>query len=536
MMQTTKTHFRLALLLSVIIGLGVRLALVIASGWRIDYDEAMIGLLALRVLRGEFMAFIPGQVTLGAGEAYLLAPLFTVFGATVITFRVYSLLCSAAFIVTTGWLGHAAFGARVGAVAVLLTAIAPPYAVIVSLKTWGATVETMILGNLLLLITFHITEAVALKRPFRYQSMAWLGLIAGLMFWMAWLGFYYYLPAGFVLLWRGRQALRKGWWVALAAFTVGSAPLWLHGLTYGPASFTQSLTSRRTTLDEVWTVGEHFTRVLIPQLVTGDSHWGIVGGFWTFILLLGYGMGIVRLFSEAFRQRRAMQIMLALLVITIPVIYVFSLHSRNALNPWEIDATGRYVVMLHSVLPIGVGSLISLNFRRGTAKPHNSFGIQKFVTAALIGGILSVNLAGVVQMSPQRAFDSPYYDRLPFSLDSLVIALDEEGITHLWTDTGIAHVLMFQTHERILAADWYDAYIAKGPVRFPDVLQKVENAPSAAFVVPVAPGQADPPLIQAFDAAQIGYRTRLAAPNLLLIIPAERVDPAQVAAGLGYQY
>ena len=34
----------------------------------LDYDEAMIGLLTMRVLRGEFPVFIPAQATLGAVE------------------------------------------------------------------------------------------------------------------------------------------------------------------------------------------------------------------------------------------------------------------------------------------------------------------------------------------------------------------------------------------------------------------------------------------------------------------------------------
>src|SRR5690606_18631606 len=77
-----KIPFSIWMLIAVVIGILIRLALIIPSGWRMDYDEAMVGLLGLRVLRGEFMAFIPAQATLGAIEPYLLAPLFGLLGAT----------------------------------------------------------------------------------------------------------------------------------------------------------------------------------------------------------------------------------------------------------------------------------------------------------------------------------------------------------------------------------------------------------------------------------------------------------------------
>ena len=47
-MSPLRRHrFKIALGFAVVIGLGLRLMLVVRSGWRIDYDEAMIGLLGL---------------------------------------------------------------------------------------------------------------------------------------------------------------------------------------------------------------------------------------------------------------------------------------------------------------------------------------------------------------------------------------------------------------------------------------------------------------------------------------------------------
>ncbi len=135
-----------------------------------------------------------------------------------------------------------------------------------------------------------------------------------------------------------------------------------------------------------------------------------------------------------------------------------------------------------------------------------------------------------------RAFDSPYYDRLPENLQPLIDYLDEQGIRRVWVDNGIGHVLMFKTQERILAADYYDAYLTYGFVRFPDALAAVEQAERTAFVVPIYSGQQDPPVEQALDSAGIGYIFTDVLPTLRVYVPDKRVDPALIAAGLGYQY
>jgi len=150
--------------------------------------------------------------------------------------------------------------------------------------------------------------------------------------------------------------------------------------------------------------------------------------------------------------------------------------------------------------------------------------------------VLFVNLSGTLRLNLIRAFDSPYYDRLPYTLDPLIDALDEHDIQHVWTDFGIANVLMFQTEERILAADYRDIYLAGGLVRFPDRLTAIESAAQTAYVTPIYENQQNPPLQQAFDASSIGYEMIRVTPMLAIYLPLESMSPEDVAAGLGYQY
>ena len=490
-------------------GLVLRLLLLIGSGWRMDYDEAVNGLLALGILRGEWVAFIPPEVVGGTGTPYLMAGLFALLGASPVTFRLPGLLFAGLYIITTGLLARRAFGPRVGITAALLAAFAPPYLLFVGLKSWNVA-ETLLLGNLLLLLADWLLSGEIAPR----RGLFLLGLVAGVMFWLTWLGFYYYLPVGALLLWRGRALLWRGWWAGLTGFALGSLPFWAFNLAHGFPTFTRILNDTPMTAEQIGRVLTAYVVDLFPRMVTQGPGWGTP---LLPALAVGlYAAGLAVLIWQA-RQARPLPLMLALLVLAVPLIFAFSTHSRNSLpewNPWGVDATGRYVLLLHTVLPVGVALL-----RR-----------------PLVALVIMANLVHLAGVDVQRGFDSPYYNRLPRDLAPLVALLDEEQITHIWADNGIGHVLMFVTQERILAADYYDTYIAGGLLRFPDVLAAVEAAPRVALVVPILPGQLNPPLQQALDTAGVDYRLEHPLAELAVFIPAAPFDLARVAAGLGYQY
>ena len=159
-----------------------------------------------------------------------------------------------------------------------------------------------------------------------------------------------------------------------------------------------------------------------------------------------------------------------------------------------------------------------------------------FLSAAILTSVIGFNLLGAARIDPVQVFTSPYYTRQPATLQPLIDFLDEQGIRHVWTDVGIAHVLMFESRERILAADWYDIYGAKGIVRFPDVPLKIAAAEHVAFVEVILPGQTNTRFEQAFRDSGVPYTVHLVAPDLLVIIPRAPIDPAVLGDGLGYQF
>jgi hypothetical protein len=544
-------RFPLTLGLAITLGLALRLMLITQSGWRIDYDEAMIGLMALRVLRGEWMAFVPAQPTLGAIEAYLLAPVLgTIYRVpTVVAFRLVSLALAGLYILSTSLVANKAFGDRAGALAALLAAVAPPYMLIGSLKTWGATIETIILGNCLLLVTATIIPNTDFTdepntKNLRNLCNLWsryglMGLIAGVMFWNAWLGVYSFVPVVVLLLWKGRPALARSGWtavvMAILAFLAGSLPFWAYNLNHSFATFSTALRGSPLTADERSAVLSHAWLDLLPRLVSGDPTWQVSGPRGLAILSGLYygsllGLLIWPMTRRAFlKQGASLRWMLAIFVLAVPILYLASGYSRNALNPWEVDATGRYVLMLHTALPVGIAAL-------ATALSRWRVMLTRLLAVSIILMTITLNGLGILRLDPVVAFDSPYYNRLPASLDPLIDALDAHGITHVWVDAGIGQVLMFQTRERITAADYYDSRIAGGLVRFPDVLVAIQEAPKAAFVVPVMAGQANPPIQRALDATGVDYDAVQVTSTMMLYIPKQWIDPAILAPGLGYQY
>jgi hypothetical protein len=559
--QVHKHRFVIILGFAILVGLALRLALIVRSGWRIDYDEAMIGLLGLRVLRGQWMAFIPAQPTLGAIEAYLLAPVFAILGAGPVTFRLVSLALAAAYIASTGLVARRAYGERAGGLAALLASIAPPYMLITSLRTWGATIETIILGNLLLLAVADLTPWPPLQiwrggnsKNHWKSKLLLTGLIAGVMFWIAWLGFYYFIPAALVLLVRGRRVLARGWWLMGIGFLVGSLPFWIFNLSHSFATVSTALGGGAMTGAERSAVLEHAWVDLLPRLVSGDPAWQVSGPRGLSLLQWLYYGGALSLLAwpllrRPFPQRGASaRWMLAIFVLAVPAVYLFTGYSRNALNPWGLDATGRYVVMLHTALPIGVAALASaISTRKVKFTAENAKSVEGktnsrlFLPAARTAGlsivlvVLGLNGLGALRLDPLAAFASPYYDRLPASLEPLIEALDAHGIRYVWTDIGLGQVLTFETNERIIAADYHDAAVG-GLVRFPDALEAVKTAPLAAFAYPIMAGQTAPPIQRALDAAGVPYTAIQVTPTLMLYIPDRRVDPSTVAQGLGYQY
>ena len=455
--------FSLILTACVVIGLMARAWLMWRSDGRIEYDEAMVGLMATGILAGERPAFLAAQPTLGAGEAYFLALLFAVFGVNTVVMRVLSLIYTAIYIAGVGTVGRLAFGKRVGILAALLAGLSPLYVIAVGTKVWTGTMGTLAFGTWLLVLTWACVrdDLSHIKRLFWFAA---LGLLAGVAFWTALMSAYFLIPCIVVMLWWMTRH-RIGWTemaldigIALVMFFAGSAPFWFYNAANDWITLQIAFGGESSTAAELIAVAIHLRDDLIPRLGSGSPEWGGLGA--TARMLAGwlYAGSLIFMTGMALRQRNRSGAVARWLVIgvglSVPLVYTFSGYARNALNPYGIDATGRYVLMWHTVLPIGVAASAV-----GLYRLHSWL---RWSGATLVTLILTLNLLAMWTVNPVRLFDSPYYDRLPADLTPLIDYLEAQAIHYVWTDVGIAHPLIFYTSERIIAADYWDAEIAGG--------------------------------------------------------------------------
>lgn len=146
-------------------GLALRLVLLARDVPTLNSDEAVVGLMGLHALHGDFYVFYWGQEYMGSLEAWFVAPFLALFGASAFTLRLATLGLSLAFVATTYRLGALLYSRSVGLASAALLAIGPPFFTIVGLRAWGGYIETLVFGDILLLLALASIGCPQSRRP-----------------------------------------------------------------------------------------------------------------------------------------------------------------------------------------------------------------------------------------------------------------------------------------------------------------------------------------------------------------------------------
>jgi hypothetical protein len=185
-------HPRLPLIVALALGILGRLVLIVRTNAMIDGDEALVGIQAEHILRGEHPAYFYGQAYMGSLEAYLAAALFRVFGPSAWALRAVPLLLSLALVYLTWRLARALLPKDaittplLAGLAALLAALPPLYDAVAELRAWGGQIEVYVVTVALLLVTVELRRG--LREGAHTGILAWrwalLGFIAGLGIWI----------------------------------------------------------------------------------------------------------------------------------------------------------------------------------------------------------------------------------------------------------------------------------------------------------------------------------------------------------------
>ena len=241
LVDRTRTFSILALILGVLL----RLVLT-AYGWpQTNSDEDTMGLMALHIAkRGELPIFFYGQNYMGAFEAYLGAGLFRLFGASVFTLRLGTILLFALFLVCMYLLTSLLYTKKLAFIVLILLSFGSIVVLDTQLIALGGYPELLLFGSLSMLLASWLAltsgrYASWRRRCWRFIGYLCWGVVVGIGFWSDFLMGAFILASGLLLLlfcWR--ELLKGALLFLLLGFLLGALPLIVYNLNAPPGKGT----------------------------------------------------------------------------------------------------------------------------------------------------------------------------------------------------------------------------------------------------------------------------------------------------------
>lgn len=391
-------------------------------------DEALNGLSALHILKGSWPVFTYGQAFMGAFGNYITAP-FLLLPSALAGLKVHALLTSLALIPLLTMLAMKTYGREVGSYVLALAALPPPLLFSFAHRHRFDHTSVPLFGAVLLLIAIPLLDESRRKVPLRRWIA--LGLIGGIATWTNFLAGYFLLPiALFAWLRDGRAPLRAGPWVALAAFLVGSLPLWLYNVTHHFHSF--GFVTETFNFSTVFQRLRDFATSGFPKLTIGPvgmyfgvvpraTGWAPVLAFWSLAAVYGLIRPWGRRRATNETRNRWGEFLLAGVFVLVVI-----LNVGTAFGKAMSESDGRYLLGLLTVLPLFAGALL-----RDLSRVH------KAIPWIGLGAILTFNSVSAIQFLPARIPPpSGWIDPTLRADLNLVSGLLDLGIRHAYRESS----------------------------------------------------------------------------------------------------
>lgn len=514
----------------IVCGVAVRLALILAGWPHTNSEEGTMGLEAMHILlRGERPIYFYGQHYMGAGEAYLGALAFRLFGVSLVALRVSMVALYALFMLGVFWLAHLLYSRRVALVSLAVLILGTPFLLQIELLADGGKAETLALGALL----FALASWLALTRPTGQTTrgqrlpraaafVAW-GLCAGL-------GLYTYaiiapfaLISGLLLVvacWRELRGWR--WTLPLAGLLLGLLPVFIYTVS---APFAENPIAVFLSLRNSLNGGEASGLYLLARQVTGTLLYTLpavtglltyypvealpfygppnastvatilLGGGWSLGYLALLGVATVRPFRtlrQRWTQRRTAnaptvedktpislvatqegtrnlaRLLLALTGWLTIAAYLFSATAAN--NPHS----GRYMIGLLVIVPAVLWPLV----QRTPGSDGAGSVIRRLwrpLAAALLVASVLLGIVGMARAIPEGVAASQR--DVTFARE-----LRDHGVTRFYSDYWTCDLMNFVSREQLTCAV-IGEYGQPGLTRYPPYAAAVWADPTAPYVL-----------------------------------------------------
>jgi len=178
-----------------LIAIVVRVWLIVHTLGVMAGDEAMVGLQAEHILRGELPVYYYAQPYMGSLEAYLAALIFKFTGPTVWAMRLETIPMSLLMVYLT-WhfaavladTAHLSSHMKMTfmTIAALIAAFPPLYDMAEEMRVQGGYMEAFIIMLWLLLCAFRLTQRWSQQAPWYELALRWVGIgvLVGLGLWI----------------------------------------------------------------------------------------------------------------------------------------------------------------------------------------------------------------------------------------------------------------------------------------------------------------------------------------------------------------
>jgi 4-amino-4-deoxy-L-arabinose transferase-like glycosyltransferase len=435
-------------------------------------DEAIVALMARHILQGERPVFFYGQAYLGATDAWLVALSFALLGESVMAIRFVHVLLFAGVVFTTYLLakrlGQTEWGARA---AMLWLALPPTLLTLYTTATLGGYTETLLFGNILLLMTTGDWLRIG-----RWRGARWLlfGILAGFAFYTFPLILIYLIPIGLWLLYRLRWSAWRSYLSAVLGFAIGSAPWWLALIQAGGVLLAEMTGAAVAgSVEAPSFVGSLGIRLINFWLFGLSAWWGLRYPWSAQFVLPVLGIAALLFYLSAFGYavKRGARILWGM-IITLGVTYLITSFGG--------DPSGRYFLPLSVPLAIFTAMLLQRIRKQNVT-----------IAALLLVALIGYNVGGTLlaasapppgittQFDPVTWIDHTRDQEL---IDFLVAQDETRGYTNYWVQTPIA----FLSQERIISAAWLPYHLNLGYTprddRYPPYTQAVRAAPRAFYI------------------------------------------------------
>ncbi|MFL5628476.1 MAG: ArnT family glycosyltransferase [Ktedonobacteraceae bacterium] len=525
--------------------LAVILRLILMSfNWPIaNADEATIDLMARHIAYlGEHPIFFYGQDHMGSIQAYLGAGLIRLFGMSIFSVRLGTLLIFALYIVCMYYLVHMLYTQAFALITIVFLSTGSDRMVSVPLMANGGYGETMLFGALIFLLAAwlaltSVRQLTQRDRLVRILVYSGLGCTMGLALWSDQLILPAIFTAGVLLLVCCRQDVRR--WATRTAFVIGfligAIPLIIYNITAAPGKdslhvlvgsvfsstprvipLTQEmiealLISMPVATGIPFTSGVHavcgtvepYSHPLnsFAELFPRSNPWLCLAyrGGWSLGIIVLWSIAVASAVMLIKRQRERWQSVLLsertlaerqeqirryaqLMLLGSAALWflLFMFSSSAAITPWT---SSRYLTCLLFALPAVLWPVW-----QGISglKERLKFGGLRVQSVAALSVIVCVFIsaayvAGTIDIFTNIPVDQGAYNQR----EALIQDLLSRGATRIYSDYDTCNLLIFQSNERIICSS-LDDHLQPSYNRYLPYLTIVETAAHPAFVFPVS--------------------------------------------------